>query len=175
MMPETVARLSRIDNIVAIKEASGSLDQVSQILSQSDITVLSGDDSLTLPMMSLGAKGVISVAANIVPREVSDLVRLYLEGDTEGARKLHFKLMPIKRLNCRIHKIEKTIDSMWIVFSTMISPSIILHQKVKLLSIEASKLKSIVHIFWIRIRCLIYVVCDAQLGIRIDFGQAYVS
>lgn len=93
--PETVARLNKIDNIVAIKEASGSLDQVSQILTLCDITILSGDDSLTLPMMSLGGKGVISVAANIVPKEISDLVRLFLEGDAEGARRLHFKLTPL--------------------------------------------------------------------------------
>ncbi len=95
MKPETIARLNRIDNIVAIKEASGSLDQVSQILSMCDITVLSGDDSLTLPMMSLGAKGVISVAANIVPREIADLVRFYLDGKCDEARKMHFALMPV--------------------------------------------------------------------------------
>ena len=95
MLPETVARLSKVDNIVAIKEASGSLDQVSKILSLCDITVLSGDDSLTLPMMSVGAKGVISVAANVMPEEVADMVELALEGKYEEARKIHFKLMPI--------------------------------------------------------------------------------
>lgn len=93
--PETVAALNKIDNIVAIKEASGSLDQVSQILALCDITVLSGDDSLTLPMMSLGGRGVVSVAANIIPKEISDLVRLYLDGSIEEARRLHFKLIPI--------------------------------------------------------------------------------
>jgi len=95
MLPQTVARLSKINNIVAIKEASGSLDQVSQILSLCDITVLSGDDSLTLPMMSIGAKGVVSVAANVMPKEVAKMVDLALKGDYEGARKIHFKLMPI--------------------------------------------------------------------------------
>ena len=95
ILPQTVARLSKLDNIVAIKEASGSLDQVSQILSLCDITVLSGDDSLTLPMMSIGAKGVISVAANIMPEEVSDMVNLALAGKYEEARKIHLKLMPI--------------------------------------------------------------------------------
>jgi len=95
MKPETVARLSKIKNIVAIKEASGSLDQVSQILSLCDITVLSGDDSLTIPMMSVGAKGVISVAANIVPRQVSDMVGAFLNGDTEKARKMHIELMTL--------------------------------------------------------------------------------
>ena len=95
MLPQTVARLSKINNIVAIKEASGSLDQVSQILSLCDITVLSGDDSLTLPMMSIGAKGVVSVVANVMPKEVAKMVDLALKGDYEGARKIHFKLMPI--------------------------------------------------------------------------------
>lgn len=95
MLPETVARLSKIDNIVAIKEASGSLDQVSQILSLCDITVLSGDDSLTLPMMSVGAKGVISVAANIIPADVAKMVGSFLSGNTEEARKLHYKMLPI--------------------------------------------------------------------------------
>jgi 4-hydroxy-tetrahydrodipicolinate synthase len=95
MQPKTVARLSKIGNIVAIKEASGSLDQVSQILSLCDITVLSGDDSLTLPMMSLGAKGVVSVAANIMPREITNMVELALNEKYEEARSLHLSLMPI--------------------------------------------------------------------------------
>jgi len=93
--PQTVARLSKIDNITAIKEASGSLDQVSRILSMCDITVLSGDDSLTLPMMSVGAKGVISVVANLVPREVHDMVSSFLEGDLERARHLHYRILPL--------------------------------------------------------------------------------
>ncbi len=95
MLPETIARLSKIDNIVAIKEASGSLDQVTQILSLCDIAVLSGDDSLTLPMMSLGATGVVSVAANIVPADISGLVRMCLEGRFADARGIHFKLAPL--------------------------------------------------------------------------------
>ena len=91
--PETVARLSKIDNIVAIKEASGSLDQVSQILNACDITVMSGDDSLTLPMMALGARGVVSVAANVIPREVHDMTAAFLKGNVETARKIHFKIL----------------------------------------------------------------------------------
>jgi 4-hydroxy-tetrahydrodipicolinate synthase len=93
ILPETVARLSKIDNIVAIKEASGSLDQVSQILSLCDITVLSGDDSLTLPMMALGAKGVVSVLANVIPKEVHDMTAAFLKGGIETARKIHFKVL----------------------------------------------------------------------------------
>lgn len=93
--PETVASLSKIRNIVAIKEASGSLDQVSQILSLCNITVLSGDDSLTLPIMSLGGKGVVSVAANIVPKEVAAMVKSFLDGDIDEARKIHYRLLEL--------------------------------------------------------------------------------
>ena len=95
ILPQTVARLSKIDNIVAIKEASGSVDQVREILALCDITVLSGDDALTLPMMSIGAKGVVSVAANVVPKEVAEMVDLELSGKHEEAEKIHLKLMPI--------------------------------------------------------------------------------
>ncbi len=93
--PETVARLSEIPTIVAIKEASGSLDQVSQILKLCKITVLSGDDSLTLPMMSIGAKGVISVLANVLPGRVSSLVQSALAGDFQTASKIHYELFDL--------------------------------------------------------------------------------
>ena len=93
--PETVARVAKMDNIVAIKEASGSLEQVTRILSLCDITVISGDDGLTFPMMALGAKGVISVVGNIAPKEMSILVESCLKGDYESARKMHFKLFPL--------------------------------------------------------------------------------
>ena len=93
--PQTVARLSKVNNIVAIKEASGSLDQVSQILSSCNITVMSGDDSLTLPMMAVGAKGVVSVVANIIPREVHDMTAAFLEGDTKKAEALHYHILPL--------------------------------------------------------------------------------
>jgi len=92
---ETVAELNKIPNIVAIKEAGGSVDQVSQILSMCDITVLSGDDSLTLPMMSVGAVGVISVAANVVPTELAKMCTLALEGNYAQAREIHYRLMPL--------------------------------------------------------------------------------
>lgn len=90
--PETIAELSALENIVAVKEACGSVDQVSQILNLCDITVLSGDDMLTLPMMAVGAAGVISVAANIVPRPVSRLVHAALDGKWDEARDLHYQL-----------------------------------------------------------------------------------
>ncbi|MCM8810526.1 MAG: 4-hydroxy-tetrahydrodipicolinate synthase [Candidatus Omnitrophica bacterium] len=99
--PEVVAELSEIKNIVGIKEASGSLDQVSKILTlvkRDDFVVLSGDDSLTLPIMSVGGKGVVSVASNIVPLEVSQMVEYALKGDYENARKLHLKLFPIFKI-----------------------------------------------------------------------------
>lgn len=98
LAPDTVARLSEIPNIVAVKEASGSLDQVSEILSlvrRKDFVVLSGDDSLTLPMMSVGARGVISVAANIVPDRVTAMVGAALSGDYVRASALHRELYPL--------------------------------------------------------------------------------
>lgn len=97
LAPATVARLSKIPTVVAVKEASGSLDQVDQIMELCDITVLSGDDPLTVPMMSVGARGVISVTANIVPHLVRDLVHRALEGNFEEARQLHRELYPLSR------------------------------------------------------------------------------
>ncbi|MBN2372879.1 4-hydroxy-tetrahydrodipicolinate synthase [bacterium] len=97
MMPSTVARLAEIENIRAVKEASGSLAQVSEIISLcgSKIAVLSGDDALTLPIMSVGGKGVISVAANIVPSRMADMVNAFLYGDWEKARDLHIRLFDL--------------------------------------------------------------------------------
>ena len=89
---DVVVRLAAHPNIVAIKEAAGSVDRVSAIKALlPDFTVLSGDDSLALPMMSVGAEGVISVASNVIPREMGDMVRLALAGDFVGARALHSK------------------------------------------------------------------------------------
>ena len=89
----TVAKLAKNSNIVAIKEAAGSVDRVSSIkhLCGDDITVLSGDDSLTLPMMSVGATGIISVASNIIPGEMSEMVAAFLAGDVAKAQALHAK------------------------------------------------------------------------------------
>jgi 4-hydroxy-tetrahydrodipicolinate synthase len=89
----TVARLAKNANVVAIKEAAGSVDRVSAIkdLCGDDITVLSGDDSLTLPMMAVGAKGIISVASNIIPAEMSQMVDAFLKGDLATAQALHAK------------------------------------------------------------------------------------
>ena len=96
--PETVARLSKLPNIVGIKEASGNLDAVSQILSLCDITVLSGEDSLTHPMMALGAKGAISVTANVVPDLSSQMIHAHLEGRVAQAKELHFKMFALAKV-----------------------------------------------------------------------------
>jgi 4-hydroxy-tetrahydrodipicolinate synthase len=96
MLPPTVARLSEIPNIVAIKEASGSVDQVSEILELCDITVLSGDDPLTLPMLSVGASGVVSVVANVLPALVSEMVGSYPERP-DRASEIHHLLRPISK------------------------------------------------------------------------------
>ncbi len=95
--PDTVARLAEIENIVAIKEASGNVRQVSDILRLcgDKITVLSGDDFLTYVIMMLGGKGVISVTANIAPAKVAALCKACLEGNTQEALKLHFELEPL--------------------------------------------------------------------------------
>ena len=95
MTPETVARLAELENIVAIKEATGSLDQASEITARCDITLISGDDSLTLPLASVGGKGVISVVANIVPADVKAMTDLILEGDLVSARQWHKKLFTL--------------------------------------------------------------------------------
>ena len=94
---DTVIKLSEHPNIVAVKEASGDVDRVSQTLNSCDLTVLSGDDSLTLPMMSVGAKGVISVASNILPTEVSAMVHAALKQNFQEALRIHKKLYPVMR------------------------------------------------------------------------------
>jgi 4-hydroxy-tetrahydrodipicolinate synthase len=94
---ETVARLAKIENIVAIKEASGRLDMASEIATSCDITIISGDDSLTLPIASIGGKGIISVVANIVPADVKAMTDLILEGDFTSALKWHKKLFSLSK------------------------------------------------------------------------------
>jgi len=93
---DVVARLAKHPNIVAIKEAAGSVERVSAIKNLvPDFAVLSGDDSLTLPMISVGAQGVISVASNIIPKEMGDMVRAALAGDFAAARDLHRRYYPL--------------------------------------------------------------------------------
>jgi 4-hydroxy-tetrahydrodipicolinate synthase len=97
---DTLARLARdCRNIIGVKEASGSLDQMTQVILACgpEFIVLSGDDNLTLPLMAVGGKGVISVIANIVPRETSEMTHAALDGDWKRARDLHHKLFPLSR------------------------------------------------------------------------------
>ncbi|MGB7347697.1 MAG: 4-hydroxy-tetrahydrodipicolinate synthase [Pirellulaceae bacterium] len=92
---ETIQRLSDVDGIHMVKEATGKLDQCSAIVGSTDLTVLSGDDSLTLPMMSVGAEGVVSVAGNLVPTDMINLVRAASEGDMAEAMAMHHKLFKL--------------------------------------------------------------------------------
>jgi 4-hydroxy-tetrahydrodipicolinate synthase len=97
---EVIAELAKIENIVGIKEASGNVGKVSQILectADENFVILSGDDGLTLPILSIGGRGVISVAANIIPDRMSTMVNAALAGDYETARKIHFEIAPLIR------------------------------------------------------------------------------
>ena len=95
--PETIARIGEFGNVTMVKEATGSLDQASQVLDLTDLTVLSGDDSLTLPLLSIGGEGVVSVVGNIVPQDMIALVNAFRSGDIEGAQTWHRKLLPLCR------------------------------------------------------------------------------
>ena len=97
MLPATVARLAAMKNIVGVKEGSGSVQQASEIAQTCGerITVLAGDDALTLPVMAVGGKGVITVTANVVPKEMAQLVTAFLAGRLDEARKIHFRLSPL--------------------------------------------------------------------------------
>jgi 4-hydroxy-tetrahydrodipicolinate synthase len=97
ILPETIARLAEVPSIVAIKEATGSLDQASHIASLCDLTILSGDDSLTLPLMSIGGRGVVSVVGNVVPRDLKALVGAFDAGKVQEAIAWHKKLFTLSR------------------------------------------------------------------------------
>lgn len=97
LLPETIERLAAHPNIRAIKEATGSLDSASEILSRTNLALLSGDDSLTLPFASVGGVGVVSVVSNLVPERVAALVEASNDGDFERARSIHFELLPLSR------------------------------------------------------------------------------
>jgi len=101
ILPETVARLAEISNIIGIKEASGSITQQMEVLRvvPPNFRVLSGDDAFTFPLMSLGGAGVISVVSNEIPRQMTNLVHLMLEGKYDEARKLNAKLLPLMQAN----------------------------------------------------------------------------
>jgi 4-hydroxy-tetrahydrodipicolinate synthase len=97
ILPETMARLAKIGPVVAVKEATGSLDQASQIAALCDLTILSGDDSLTLPMMSIGARGVVSVVGGALPRGVGAMIAAFEAGKIAEAQRWHHKLFPLCR------------------------------------------------------------------------------
>ena len=99
MLPETVAQLADHPNIVGMKEATGNLEQMTQdiVLCGDKLSFLSGDDTLTLPLMAVGGRGIISVVANIVPRDVADMTHAFLNGDWKRARELHLKLFPLSQ------------------------------------------------------------------------------
>jgi 4-hydroxy-tetrahydrodipicolinate synthase len=97
ILPETIGRLAEIPSIVGVKEATGSLDQASQIAALCDLTILSGDDSLTLPLMSIGGRGIVSVVGNIIPRDLKALVQAFDAGRIPEAQRWHRKLFPLCR------------------------------------------------------------------------------
>ncbi|MEM7456174.1 MAG: 4-hydroxy-tetrahydrodipicolinate synthase [Planctomycetota bacterium] len=95
--PETIARLAEFRNITMVKEATGSMDQASQVLALTDLTVLSGDDSMTLPLMSIGGEGVVSVVGNIVPGDMLELLNSFREGNLVRSQEMHMQLFPLCR------------------------------------------------------------------------------
>ncbi|MEC7564947.1 MAG: 4-hydroxy-tetrahydrodipicolinate synthase [Planctomycetota bacterium] len=95
--PDTICRLAELENVTMVKEATGSLDQASEILNNSNLTLLSGDDSLTLPLMSIGGSGVISVVGNIVPQDMIALIDACTSGDLITAQRCHHQLFPLCR------------------------------------------------------------------------------
>ncbi|MCA9260273.1 MAG: 4-hydroxy-tetrahydrodipicolinate synthase [Planctomycetales bacterium] len=95
--PETIIRLAELENVKLVKEATGSLDQASAIIAATDLTVLSGDDSLTLPLLAIGGRGVISVVGNIVPQDMLALLAAFERGDLAEAQRWHRKLFPLCR------------------------------------------------------------------------------
>ena len=95
--PDTITRMAELPNITMVKEATGSMDQASQIINSTDLTVLSGDDSLTLPLLSIGGRGVISVVGNIIPKDVMLMIRAFEGNDMAEARRWHHKLFHICR------------------------------------------------------------------------------
>jgi len=99
--PATVKRLSQIENIIGIKEASGNVSQMSAILNAvaDDFIVLSGDDAITLPVISLGGRGVVSVVSNEIPMEMTQMTRLALDGDFSQAREIHRRYHPLMEIN----------------------------------------------------------------------------
>jgi 4-hydroxy-tetrahydrodipicolinate synthase len=97
--PDTIIRLSEVENIIAVKEAGGNLDAMTDIISNTsvDFSLYSGDDGLTLPIMSIGGNGIVSVASHVIGREMQEMIKDFLEGDVSAAAKTHQKLLPVMK------------------------------------------------------------------------------
>ena len=95
--PATIIRLAELPQITMVKEATGQMDQASEILAETDLTVLSGDDSMTLPLLAIGARGVISVVGNIIPQDMISMISAFNDGDLSSARDWHHRLFPLCR------------------------------------------------------------------------------
>jgi 4-hydroxy-tetrahydrodipicolinate synthase len=108
ILAPTMARIAEIEQVVGDKESSGDLEQTSEVIARcpDDFSVLCGDDALTLPMLAIGGRGVISVASNVAPTELVNLVRAFRGGDVEHARRVHYRLLPLfERLFCETNPI----------------------------------------------------------------------
>lgn len=97
LLPDTISRLAKVDNIIAVKEASGSLDQATEIRRKTpaDFIIYCGEDSITLPMLSIGCFGVVSVVSHVVGRELQEMIKAFLKGDIKTATKIHLDLFPV--------------------------------------------------------------------------------
>lgn len=108
LLPATFAKLAELDNIAAIKEASGNMEQIEECLRlcRGKADVISGDDGITVPIMAMGGTGIISVASNVIPKFTSDMTRAYLNGDLEKARDMQLEMLPlVKALFCEVNPI----------------------------------------------------------------------
>ena len=120
LLPDTIKRLSDIPNIKSIKEATGDLGQMAKTIQAvgSKMSVLSGDDNLTLPLLAIGGKGVVSVVSNLFPKTLSSMVASFLKGDLEGARKIHYELLSVFSLVfCETNPIPVKAAMHWLGYS----------------------------------------------------------
>jgi 4-hydroxy-tetrahydrodipicolinate synthase len=120
LLPETIKRLSENKNIQSIKEATGDLGQMARTIQAvgDKMTVLSGDDNLTLPLLSIGGKGVVSVISNLFPKSVSEIVKEFLNGNLENSRKIYFDLLPVFTLAfCETNPIPVKAAMNWLGYS----------------------------------------------------------
>jgi len=128
MTPETIAKLAEIENIIGVKESTGDMKQVSMIFKLTedlDFRVYSGDDHLTLPILALGGSGVVSVAANVVPKKMVEMYRSFKKGDLKRAREIHYELLPLFNalfLETNPIPVKKAVELMGLASSRMRLP-----------------------------------------------------